>query len=234
MPDPQARDYPGIKICGLTVPAEAAACAEAGTAAIGVVFYPPSPRCVTLDQARAVSDALPARVPAIGVFVDPDREAVLTAIARGRLGGVQLHGRETPELIAWLRARYDGPIVKALYLTQSPGLAQAETYSATAYLIECGPGALPGGNALSWDWGAARPFAATHPTVLAGGLSPHNVAEAIGACLPDAVDASSGLESAPGRKDIDKVREFIAQVRATAPLYQAAVKTPQPIFRKGD
>jgi phosphoribosylanthranilate isomerase len=234
MPEPDKRAYPWIKVCGLTVPDEAADCAAAGADAIGVVFYPASKRCVTLEQARAVSDALPVRVPAIGVFVDPDREAVMTAITHGRLGGVQLHGRETPELIAWLRARYDGPIVKALYLTRSPALSEAETYAATAFLVECGRGALPGGNALSWDWGAARPFASTHPTVLAGGLAPRNVAAAIAACLPDGVDASSGLESAPGRKDIAQVREFIAQVRATALLYLAARRAPQPIFQKGE
>lgn len=221
---------PQIKICGLTVAEQAKACADQGADAIGLVFFPLSPRYVSLDQARVISKGLPVHVPAVGVFVNPDWDQLAHTIEHCHLGGVQLHGSESPEMADRIRATFDVQVLKALFTTKKPGLDDAGQYAVSAFLIECGQGPLPGGNAQEWDWGAAAPFAHAHPTALAGGLNPDNVAPAIGACLPDAVDASSGLEAAPGRKDLAKVERFVAQVRKTAANFQVAGKALRKIF----
>ena len=106
-------------------------------------------------------------------------------------------------------------VIKALFADRAPVIEAASQYSASAYLVECGRGALPGGNAQEWDWSRAGPFAERHPLILAGGLTPENAAQAVRAALPDAVDVSSGVEAVPGRKSIRKVEQFIAAV-ATA------------------
>jgi phosphoribosylanthranilate isomerase len=221
---------PQAKICGLTIPEEARQCAELGAAAIGLVFYPPSPRHVELDQAREICAALPGHVPAVGVFVNPTWEMVSQAIEQCPLGGVQLHGNEPADLAARLRATYSIKIVKALFASKAPGLTEASRYEVNAYLVECGKGRLPGGNAMVWDWGSAADFAHRYTTILAGGLAPDNVAQAIAAALPHAVDASSSLESAPGRKDLSKVEAFLTSVRQTAGLYAAKGKILRQVF----
>ncbi len=223
-------ERPQIKICGLTVAGEAAACAALGADAIGLVFHPASPRNVTLDQAAAITSALPGQTGTVGVFVDPDWELLQAAVRQCGLSGVQLHGTESQIQIDRLRAHFDGSIVKALFATREPFFSAAASYSVTAFLVECGRGVLPGGNALTWEWGDAAQVVQSHPTVLAGGLAADNVAQAIAACLPDAVDASSGLEAAPGRKDLHKVERFIAAVRQTAGHYAAAGRRPRPVF----
>lgn len=222
---------PQIKVCGLTVPEEAAGCAALGADAIGLVFFPSSPRHVTLDQAARITAVLPAHVRAAGVFVDPGREFMAATIEGCGLQVVQLHGRETPDLAVWLRERFQVKVIKGLYYTKAPLLAAADDYDVAAYLVECGKGPLPGGNALAWDWGAVADFARRYPTVLAGGLDADNVGRAIAAALPDAVDASSGLEASPGRKDLRKVERFIAAVRRTVDLYRQRSRPLRSVFR---
>lgn len=225
---PSAR--PQIKVCGLTVPEEAAACATLGADAIGLVFYPPSPRYLELPQATTVAAALPAQVCTVGVFVDPSWGFLNEAIAACRLGAVQLHGRESGDFIDRLCRTFPVKVIKGLFATKAPRLEDADTYPASAFLVECGRGAQPGGNAQAWDWGAAADFARRYPTILAGGLTPDNVADAIAAARPAAVDASSGLEAAPGRKDLRKVERFIAAVRSTAALYEHTPAAVRPVF----
>jgi phosphoribosylanthranilate isomerase len=221
---------PQAKICGLTVPEDARQCAQLGASAIGLVFYPPSPRHVELDQAREICAALPGHVRAVGVFVDPTWEMLSRAIEQCPLGAVQLHGNEPADLVARLRGTYAIRIFKALFASKLPGLSAASRYAVDAYLVECGKGRLPGGNAVTWDWASAADFAHRHTTILAGGLAPDNVARAIAAALPHAVDASSSMESAPGRKDLAKVEAFLTSVKQTAELYSARGKILQPVF----
>ena len=201
-----------VKICGLTRPEEAAACTELGADAIGLIFYPPSPRHVDDRSAAAISAGLPPVVARIGVFVDVDVEQILIKAHRCGLTGVQLHGAEPPAAVK--RLRQEGLIVlKALFAGRHPGLEKAADYSPTGFLVECGRGRLPGGNAETWNWAEARRVSSCGPLILAGGLSPENVADAIGAARPDAVDVSSGVERAPGRKDLDRVAALIRAVR---------------------
>jgi len=220
-PSPRPRDpFPpialGIKICGLTRPEEAAACADLGADAIGLIFYPPSPRFVEPRAAAAICAALPPAVARVGVFVDVGVDEILATVRRGGLTGVQLHGAEPPGAVEGLR-REGLLVVKALFASRPPYLEAAADYDPDAFLVECGRGRLPGGNAATWHWADARPVAARGPLILAGGLSPDNVAEALHAASPDAVDVSSGVESAPGRKDLVRVAALIRAARAHAP-----------------
>ena len=205
-----------IKICGITAVEDALGCAAWGADAIGLVFFPKSPRYVTPDQAAGICSAVPPHVAKVGVFVNESFETILSMTERCGLTAVQLHGRETPGLAAQLREN-NIFVIKCLYVHGAPGIDQAEQYNAPAFLVECSAGKLPGGNAMAWDWSAARGFADTYPTVIAGGLGPDNVAGAIFQAAPDAVDVSSGVEAAPGRKDTYKVRDFIYAVRLCKP-----------------
>lgn len=223
---------PQVKICGLTRLREASRCARLGADAIGLVFFPKSPRNVSEDQARAVVDALPETVAAVGVFVDAGFSSIMSRVERCGLSMAQLHGRESARLAARLKAEGVG-VIKALFVDGRPGLNDAADFDVDGYLVECARGPLPGGNATAWDWGAARDFGAGHPLVLAGGLSPDNVADAVNAGLPAAVDVSSGVEVSPGRKDPDKVARLIAAVQSVGRQY--AERTIHPVFRpKGD
>ncbi|MDA8138999.1 MAG: phosphoribosylanthranilate isomerase [Desulfobacteraceae bacterium] len=222
--------HPQIKICGLTIPEQAADCARLGADAIGLVFYPPSPRNLELELAAEIAAALPDRVRRVGVFVNPEWRLLAAAIDRCGLAVVQLHGSEPPELAQRIQTEFSLKVIKALFTAKAPDLTAAGKYQVGGFLVECGKGPLPGGNAETWDWGAAADFARRYPMVLAGGLSPVNVAQAIQATLPAAVDASSGLESAPGHKDIDKVRRFIAAVRTTESFYKGQNATPDSVF----
>lgn len=213
------RDYPIIKICGLTDPEQARACVELGADAIGLVFYPKSPRNVSVKQAAAIISALPKHVAAVGVFVNPDVAFLHQAIEHCGLNVAQLHGNETPDFVAELGKSTQARVIKALFTEKEPNLNDAPKYDVDGYLVECGKGRLPGGNAMTWNWAIAEKFARSYPLVLAGGLTPDNVTQAIKACLPDGVDASSGLEAGPGNKDLEKVKNFIEQVRRTRPIY---------------
>jgi phosphoribosylanthranilate isomerase len=215
-----SRPYPQVKICGLTHPHEAAQCADQGADAIGLVFFPKSPRHVNREQASAVVAAVPDTVATVGVFVNAGFDFIMTRVEHCGFSMVQLHGQESADLAARLTAEGVG-VIKALFADDRPGLEDATEYKADGYLVECAKGPLPGGNAMAWDWRAARDFGYRHPLVLAGGLSPDNVADAIGAGLPAAVDVSSGVEKLPGRKDPGKVSRLIAAVRGTADQYAA-------------
>jgi phosphoribosylanthranilate isomerase len=210
----EKRETVQVKVCGLTRVEEAMACAQAGAAAVGCVFYAESPRCVTAATARAIRRALPPEVACVGVFVDEPFEGIMALAAQTGFTAVQLHGSEAPEVVERLR-REGLFVIKALFADRAPVIEAASQYSASAYLVECGRGALPGGNAQEWDWSRAGPFAERHPLILAGGLTPENAAQAVRAALPDAVDVSSGVEAGPGRKNIRNVEQFIAAV-ATA------------------
>jgi phosphoribosylanthranilate isomerase len=212
LPD-TARRRPQVKICGLTRPDEAARCAERGADAIGLVFFPKSPRHVSRAQARAVVAALPAAVAAVGVFVDETYAAIMSRVDGCGLSMVQLHGRESPHLAARLRSAGVG-VIKALFVGGRPGLDDAAGFDVDGILVECARGPLPGGNALTWDWKAASDLGRRYPLVLAGGLRADNLAEAIAAARPAAIDLSSGVEAAPGRKDDRKVSQLMAALGA--------------------
>jgi phosphoribosylanthranilate isomerase len=198
-----------IKICGITRVEDALACAELGADAIGLVFYPPSPRAVSLAQARAIVAALPPFVSTVALFVDPDAAEVGAVLDAVRPDLLQFHGRETPDFCAGFGVRY----LKALPVEAGCDLVQsAAVHAAAAGLLLDTPTPAHGGSGTVFDWHLIPP--ALRPRcVLAGGLHPGNVASAIRQIRPWAVDVSSGVEAGKGIKDADKVAAFIEEVR---------------------
>ena len=203
-----------IKVCGLTRVAEAQACIDAGVDAIGLVFYPPSPRFVRPERAARIAAAVSGQAATVGVFVDENYDTIMRTTEDCQLQAIQLHGQEPPALVRRLR-RHKLTVIKALFHTRAPFFKDAAAYDASAFLLECGRGRLPGGNAASWQWQTARDIDPHKPVILAGGLTPANVSTAIHLGSPDAVDVSSGVESTPGRKQSTRIKSFIEAVAAS-------------------
>ncbi|MBW2089167.1 MAG: phosphoribosylanthranilate isomerase [Deltaproteobacteria bacterium] len=202
---------PQVKICGLTRVEQALQCADLGADAIGFVFYPKSPRHLTDDRAGKICSALTDRVKTVGVFVNESFSNIMKHVECCDLSTVQLHGQESPDLVRRL-CNENLQVIKALFIDGNPSLNDAENYQASAFLVECAQGKLPGGNALEWNWDRAKSFGEKHPLIIAGGLSPENVFHAIKVSSPHAVDVSSGVESNPGDKDMGKVAVFLNTV----------------------
>jgi phosphoribosylanthranilate isomerase len=209
-----------VKICGITLPKQALVCAKAGADAIGLVFYPKSPRFVKRETAREICLAAEeAGVARVGVFVDEAIEVILDTAHFCGLNFVQLHGAESPQAVARIQKAGIG-VIKALFLNKEPGFEKASDYPAKAFLAECAGKALPGGNALAWDWGLAGSLRNSGPLILAGGLDPQNAVQAILAAWPDALDVSSGVEDRPGQKNPGKVEQFVSKVKEQSISYK--------------
>lgn len=220
---------PQVKICGLTKVDEAIKCAELGSNAIGLIFYDKSPRFISDNQAREICRGLPDTVQKIGVFVDESFDNIMEKVHKCGLTGIQLHGLETPQLIDRF-TRENLLVIKGLFTQKKPNISDVSMYKASAYLVEYGKGKLPGGNATTWDWSQAFDFGRKHPFILAGGLDPNNVVQAINQCFPDAVDVSSGVEITPGQKDIGKVGNFISAIHSVSGKYMLHKKKLRNIF----
>jgi len=195
-----------LKICGLTNEADAAQAAAAGATMLGVVFAPASPRCVTPDRARDIVEAVPGDVPVVGVFVNEPIESLVAIVAHSGVRIVQLHGDEPEAYAAALKV----PLLRAGGVD---GGLEARWPTATL-LLDAVSDAQRGGTGTRVDWPKAAAIARRRRVVLAGGLTPANVAEAIGTVRPFGVDVSSGVEDAPGRKNHEKVAQFLANARA--------------------
>ncbi|MFA6010791.1 MAG: phosphoribosylanthranilate isomerase [Desulfobacteraceae bacterium] len=206
-------NFPQVKICGLTRIDEALACAELGADAIGLVFYPKSPRNVSEKVAREIVTALPPGVVPTGVFVNETYEGIMGKVERCGLKAIQLHGNESPDLVHRLMDE-NLTVIKVLYMESEPHVRNTCDYHPSAYLVECAKGVLPGGNAMSWNFQNVRQVKTDKPLIIAGGLDPDNISSAVLSAEPDAVDVSSGVEREPGFKDLAKVALFIAHVKA--------------------
>lgn len=205
------------KICGLLTPETLDAAIAGGASHVGFVFYPPSPRDLSFERAAMLAARVPGHVARVGVFVDPDDETVERAIVAGRLDAVQLH-RVTPKRAAVIRARTGLEVWAALPVRTGADLGAAATYRGAVdrllYDAKTPEGGLPGGMGLRFDWTLLDGFAHPLPWALSGGLDAENVAEAIGRTGARLVDVSSGVETAPGVKDVEKIRAFLAAVAA--------------------
>ncbi|MCY4245096.1 MAG: phosphoribosylanthranilate isomerase [Gammaproteobacteria bacterium] len=199
-----------IKICGITAAAAVRAAAEAGADAVGLVFYPSSPRFVSAEQAAALARAAPPFVHRVGVFVNPEAGQVRAVLAAVALDFLQFHGDEPADFCGGFGRAY----IKAVRLRDSDSLTAAEKNypAAAALLVDAGDDDTPGGTGRRADWPLV-PQARKLPLILAGGLRADNVAEAVRAVAPYAVDVSSGVESAPGVKDAEKIRAFAGALR---------------------
>jgi phosphoribosylanthranilate isomerase len=220
---------PQVKICGLTRIEDALGCVELGADALGFVFFAKSPRNISPENARDIIRWIPPGISTVGVFVNASYSAILQKVDFCGLTAVQLHGHESPELVERL-CRHPLLVIKALFSGKSPAMGEVDRYRAHAYLVECGKGALPGGNARTWNWGEAKSFGQSSPFILAGGLTPENVSRAVSESLPDAVDVSSGVEESPGEKDLEKVRWFIHSLSVPGGPAYVSYRKPRKIF----
>jgi phosphoribosylanthranilate isomerase len=200
-----------VKICGITRPEDALAAARAGAHAIGLVFYAKSPRHVTPARAAEIIRVLPPFVTTVGLFVDASAEEVRAALTEAPVGLLQFHGDETPEFCR----QFKRPYVKAVRMKAGVDLLQyaRDYHDAKALLLDNYVEGLHGGSGVAFDW-SLIPRGLPLPVILSGGLTPENVGEAVRRVRPSAVDVSSGVESAKGIKDAQKIAAFIKGVRS--------------------
>jgi phosphoribosylanthranilate isomerase len=198
-----------VKICGITSVADALEAAEAGADLIGLMFYERSPRYVTFARAAEIAKALPPFISRVGVFVNPDADTVMRAIGECGLSLLQFHGEEAPAFCT----QFGLMSMKAFRVRDADSLLALPDYETDAYLLDAYAPDAHGGTGAKFNWDLAI-AAKQHgrPIFLAGGLTPENVAEAVKQVMPFGVDVSSGVESAPGKKDPAKVRAFIQAV----------------------
>lgn len=200
-----------VKICGLTNVNDALLAAELGAHALGFIFYPKSPRYVDPGEARRIIKQLPPLVITVGVFVDEEAAKVRDIAAQAGLDWVQLHGRESPDYCRTLGRR----VIKGFRVQGEEIFPQLMAYQGAvqAFLLDAYKPGTPGGTGETFDWELARKAEKYGPIILAGGLTPENVAEAIRLAQPAAVDVASGVEARPGVKDPEKLRNFLAAVK---------------------
>ena len=204
-----------VKICGITNAKQAGDIAEAGADAIGLVFYGKSPRNVTIKQAQRICQAVPDHIAKIAVVVNMPVLEIGEIVKHCSVDAVQLHGSESYEILNNVRDQYGVDVIKYIDVNVNNIVREAARFNSPV-LIEGQKGNLPGGNGEAWDWSSAKDLAGVCPFVLAGGLTPDNIADAIGQAYPDAVDVSSGVEKEPGVKDIEKVKAFIQNAKAVS------------------
>jgi phosphoribosylanthranilate isomerase len=202
-----------IKICGITSFEDASVAVDAGANALGFMFYEQSARFIPIETAGELVTRLSPFVIKVGVFVNPDRAAVLSAIATCGLNILQFHGEEPPEFCS----QFGMMAIKAFRMKDASVLEQLPLYQTDAFLLDSYVAGIPGGTGERFNWDLAveaKRFG--KPIFLAGGLNAANVAEAVRKVQPYAIDVSSGVESAPGKKDPQKIREFIAAARSAS------------------
>jgi phosphoribosylanthranilate isomerase len=207
-----------VKICGISDAAGLHAAAESGADMVGLVFFPPSPRAVTPARAAAVSASVPGGPQRVGLFVDATDDLIAEVLAAVPLDVLQLHGEETPERCAEVRQKFGRPVMKALGIASAADFSAIDRYAPVVdhFLLDAKapPGApLPGGNAAPFDWTLTAGRTIPRPWLLAGGLTPGNVAQAIAASGAPGVDVSSGVEVSRGVKDASRIAAFVAAAK---------------------
>ena len=207
-----------IKICGISTPTSLEAAIRSRAAHIGLVFFSKSPRAVTPAEAALLSERAEGRIARVGLFVDADDTLLGEAVTAARLDALQLHGEETAERAAQLRARFGIPVWKALPVASVRDVERASAYADAVDVVlfdaKTPKGTLPGGMGLSFDWSLVANWKGPVAWGLAGGLDPSNVADAIRQTGTSLVDTSSGVESTPGVKDESRIAAFCAAVRS--------------------
>jgi phosphoribosylanthranilate isomerase len=209
------------KICGLKTAETVDAAVANGADLIGFNFFQKSPRFVEPEVAAALGGAVPARVLKTGLFVDDEDARIAAILAVAPLDLLQLHGSETPERVAAIRAKFGIPVMKVIKVRTAADIARAADYETVAdrLLFDALPpadmkNALPGGNAVSFDWTLLQGFRSRLPWMLSGGLTPGNLAEAVRQTGAPAVDVASGVEDRPGEKSLSKIKDFLEVARA--------------------
>lgn len=212
---------PLIKICGLSTPETLDAALDAGAGMVGFVFFPPSPRTLNFEQAAALSAQTRGRALKVALSVNADDDLLAGIVEHLRPDILQFHGQESPERILAVKARHGLPVMKAIHVSEPADLAAVNRYEASAdrLLFDARPpqgATLPGGNGAAFDWTILRDIQTTRPWMLSGGLHPGNVAEALAITHAPGLDVSSGVESAPGVKNIALIHAFVSNARKAA------------------
>ena len=208
------------KICGLAEDDAVAAAVAGGAAYVGFVFYPPSPRSVSRQQAARLCAAVPAGVTRVGLFVDADDHSITAVLDMAPLDMLQFHGHESPQRVAEAKARFQCKVMKAVAIAGPDDLAAAADYEDVADMLlfdakpPIRPDALPGGNGLAFDWGLIAGHSWRRPWMLSGGLTAELLPEAVRVSGAAIVDVSSGVETRPGHKDPAKISAFLAAAHA--------------------
>jgi phosphoribosylanthranilate isomerase len=203
-----------VKICGITNTADAQAAVEAGADILGFVFHDSSPRRVTIESAAGIAATVPPFILRAGVFVDADAETIFAALQRCGLNLLQFHGSESPDFCR----QFGVMSVKAFRIRDAGSLDALRTYNTDAWLLDAYSPDKPGGTGERFDWDLAlEANKLGRPIFLAGGLTPDNVGEAVRRVRPFGVDVSSGVEAVPGRKDHQKVKDFIKAAKSALP-----------------
>lgn len=208
-----------VKICGLSTPDALDAALAAGADMVGLVHFAKSPRHLGLEQGRALSDRARGRAARVALVVDADGATLAEVVEAFDPDLLQLHGEESPERVAHIRARFGRPVMKAVGIAEAADLKRLPAYAAVAdrLLLDAKPGPdaiLPGGNGLAFDWRLVAGLDPAIPFMVSGGLTAENVGAAIALTGAPAVDVSSGVESRPGEKDPDKIAAFVKAARA--------------------
>ena len=199
-----------VKICGVTNVEDALAVEQSGADAIGLMFFEGSPRHISLEQASIIVDSLTKNIVRVGVFVNADESFVRRAMRNCTLNILQFHGEETPEYCA----QFDVMTLKAIRVRDESSFKEMDQFSTDGFLLDAFSKDALGGTGETFNWDSAkRATESGRPIFLAGGLTSENVAEAVQAVRPFAVDVSSGVESEPGKKDPDKVRAFVTAAK---------------------
>lgn len=203
-----------VKICGITRHDDAQVAVEAGADMLGFIFYPPSPRYLDPEHAREIVDRLPPEIKTVGVFVNESAAAITRIVQTSGVRVVQLHGDERPELCQTL----SWPVVKAFRFTSQVRPEMMADYDVDAFLVEGFHDSLYGGAGAQADWPQVATLHSYGRIILAGGLTPENVQEAVRVVQPYAVDVGGGVEAEPGKKDWRKVRMFVQQAKTAHSL----------------
>jgi len=227
------------KICGLSTEEAVTAASDAGAAYLGFVFYPRSPRAVTPQRAARLCAGVPAGIARVGLFVDADDRAIEAALTAAPIDILQFHGGESPERVAAAKRRFGCPVMKAVAIAGFDDVLSAARFENVADILlfdakpPLRPDALPGGNGLAFDWALIADRSWRTPWMLSGGLTAELLPEAVRISAAAAVDVSSGVESHPGVKDLDRIRVFLA-VASSLQLPKSPAgrrHTPPPMAR---
>jgi phosphoribosylanthranilate isomerase len=209
-------DAPKIKFCGLTSLSDANLAVQSGAWAIGLIFWPRSPRRCELQDAVEIAAVLKRQTEIVGVFVNPTLDEVARTADAVGLTMLQLHGEEGPAFCSEVGRRTGCKVIKAARVRSGADIQALAQFHTDYHLLDSYTRGVPGGTGETFQWEIARHHRGSVPVILSGGLNPDNVAEAIGVVRPFAVDVASGVELKPGRKDPDKLRAFAAAVASTA------------------
>ncbi len=212
-----------IKICGLSTQDTLDAALDAGADMVGFVFFPPSPRTLTFENATALSARVKGRALKVALSVDADDTLLEAIVEHIKPDLLQFHGRESADRVQAVKARFGLPVMKAIHVSQASDLMTIATYETCAdrLLFDARPpkgSVLPGGNGAAFDWTILKNVKSRRPWMLSGGLSPDNVAEALAVTQAQGLDVSSGVETSPGTKDIALIYDFIRRARAAEKL----------------